>query len=257
VGNAIKFTEKGSVRLTVAVRGGNGDGTPVALHFAVHDTGIGIPAEKQKLIFKAFSQADGSTTRRFGGTGLGLSICSHLVGMMGGEIQVNSVPGQGSCFHFLIAVPRAVALPEPARNSHGQATASQTLKALHILLAEDNPVNRKLAIRLLEKHGHTVVAVNDGLAAVARVARERFDLVLMDISMPEMDGLEATSVIRANHMSGKQIPIIAMTAHALIGDREMCLRGGMNGYVSKPIQAEDLFAEMRDVLAADYSAVGQ
>jgi len=261
VGNAIKFTEKGSVQLKVAAGGAPDDGARVQLHFAVQDTGIGIPAEKQKLIFKAFSQADGSTTRRFGGTGLGLSICSHLVGMMGGEIKVESVPGQGSCFHFQISVPRAAAAPEPARNAHAAAAAGQKLKALHILLAEDNPVNRKLAIRLLEKHGHTVVAVNDGRAAVAQVARERFDLVLMDISMPEMDGLEATSIIRANFTNGqqgeKQIPIIAMTAHALIGDREMCLRAGMNGYVSKPIQAEDLFSEIREVLAVDYSAVGQ
>jgi len=254
VGNAIKFTEKGSVKLSVAMP--DADETHTQLHFAVHDTGIGIPAEKQKLIFKAFSQADGSTTRRFGGTGLGLSICSHLVGMMGGAIEVDSVPGEGSCFHFLISVPRAIAVPEPIRNAHGADAAGEKPKTLHILLAEDNPVNRKVAVRLLEKRGHTVVAVNDGRAAVAQVTRECFDLVLMDVSMPEMDGLEATAVIRGNLVRGKQgekqIPIIAMTAHALIGDREMCLRAGMNGYVSKPIQAEDLFAEIREVLAGDY-----
>jgi signal transduction histidine kinase/CheY-like chemotaxis protein len=254
VGNAIKFTAAGSVTVKVALAAATEEG--FALHFGVHDTGIGIPPEKQKLIFKAFSQADGSTTRRFGGTGLGLSICTRLVDMMGGQIQVESVPGKGSCFHFQISAGRAAALPEPARIVPDvPAVKDEGPGALHILLAEDNPVNRKLALRMLEKWGHTVAAVNNGRAAVERVEQEHFDLVLMDISMPEMDGLEATAVIRAKSQGERHVPIIAMTAHALIGDREMCLRGGMDGYVSKPIQADDLLSEIKQVLAADYSAV--
>jgi signal transduction histidine kinase/CheY-like chemotaxis protein len=254
VGNAIKFTATGSIKVKVALVDSDENG--FLLHFGVHDTGIGIPPDKQKLIFKAFSQADGSTTRRFGGTGLGLSICTRLVDMMGGQIKVDSVPGQGSCFHFQISVGRAAALPEPAKILPAFPVAKDEGPGkLHILLAEDNPVNRKLALRMLEKWGHTVVAVNNGRAAVDQVDREHFDLILMDISMPEMDGLEATSVIRANSKGARHVPIIAMTAHALIGDKEMCLRGGMDGYVSKPIQADDLLSEMKQVLAADYSAV--
>ncbi len=251
VGNAIKFTAKGSVQVKLAVAADADD--QVQLHFAVHDTGIGIPPEKQELIFKAFSQADSSTTRRFGGTGLGLSICVRLVEMMGGKIQVESTPGQGSCFHFQISVPKLKTAPEPAQVE--LQAAPDTLNPLHILLADDNPVNRKLAVRMLEKRGHTVVAVGDGRAAVNQLNSERFDLVLMDISMPEMDGLEATSLIRAGEKPGTHIPIIAMTAHALVGDREMCLRAGMDGYVSKPIQPDALFSEIKLALTARHSLV--
>jgi signal transduction histidine kinase/ActR/RegA family two-component response regulator len=254
VGNAIKFTAAGSIKVKVTLTAILDNGFRV--EFGVHDTGIGIPLDKQKLIFKAFSQADGSTTRRFGGTGLGLSICTKLIDMMGGQIQVDRVPGQGSCFHFEISVGRGVPLPEPARNLPAVAAVKEEgLGPLCILLAEDNPVNRKLAVRMLEKWGHKVVPVNNGRAAVDQLEREYFDLVLMDISMPEMDGLEATAIIRAESQGKRHIPIIAMTAHALIGDREMCLRGGMDGYVSKPIHADDLLSEMNQVLAANYSAV--
>jgi signal transduction histidine kinase/CheY-like chemotaxis protein len=255
VGNAVKFTAKGSVKIKVDKVGE--DDSRVQLHFAVHDTGIGVPAEKQKLIFKAFSQADGSTTRRFGGTGLGLSICSHLVGMMGGQIQLDSVPGRGSCFHFEVTVGRTAPEREQSRKTPSVTAVNEGLpKKLRILLAEDNPVNRKLAVRMIEGRGHTVVAVNNGRAAVDQCGRERFDLVLMDISMPEMDGIEATAAIRANQ-GDHHVPIIAMTAHALVGDREMCLHAGMDGYVSKPVNADDLFSEIKEVLAAEYSAVAQ
>jgi signal transduction histidine kinase/ActR/RegA family two-component response regulator len=252
VGNAIKFTASGSVTVNLALAS-VGD-NQVHLHFAVRDTGIGIPPDKQKLIFKAFSQADGSTTRRFGGTGLGLSICVRLVEMMGGKIEVDSVVGQGSCFHFQICVPTLEAIPEPSGHSKTPVLDAPDMSgALHILLAEDNPVNRRLAVRILEKRGCTVVSVNNGRDAVNQLNSEDFDLVLMDISMPEMDGLEATSVIRAAEKTGNHIPIIAMTAHALVGDREMCLRAGMDGYVSKPIQPDALFSEIKQVLAADHS----
>jgi CheY-like chemotaxis protein len=249
IGNAIKFTERGAVRLNVNADAANEKGVP--LLFAVHDTGIGIAPEKQELIFDAFSQADGSTTRRFGGTGLGLSICSRLVGMMGGKIQLRSIPGKGSSFFFEIVAGRAEATPEPSLKPANALAASG--KSYRILLAEDNPVNQKLAVRLIEKQGHSVVAVQNGREAVEQLGRESFDLVLMDISMPEMDGMEATASIRAKYQNERRIPIIAMTAHALVGDREMCLQAGMDGYLTKPIQADALFAVMGEVLARDFA----
>ena len=257
IGNAIKFTEEGHVTLQVdAEPDDKGD---FQLEFAVHDTGVGVMPDKQGLIFESFSQADGSTTRRFGGTGLGLSICAGLVELMGGgRIELDSLPGQGSCFHFKIAVRPAAPESIPEQNSQPlaiPATHEDPSRALHILLAEDNLVNQKLAVRLLQRWGHGVVAVNNGREAVERIDRERFDLVLMDVSMPEMNGLEATAMIRSKYPRAGRIPIIAMTAHALIGDREMCLRAGMDGYVSKPIRPDDLLAAIREVLAADRSAI--
>lgn len=247
IGNAIKFTETGAV--TLRVDAALGQGRELQLSFAVQDTGIGVPRDKQQMIFEAFSQADGSITRRFGGTGLGLSICSRLIEMMNGRIQLESEPGQGSCFHFAISVAVVELSQEKGTVALASSTASRSFeKALHILLAEDNPVNRKLAIRLLEKAGHSVVAVEDGRQAVERVARERFDIVLMDVSMPVMDGLEATAILRSKYPENERVPIIAMTAHALTGDREMCLNAGMDGYISKPIRLDDLFSAIRDVL---------
>ncbi|HEX4808027.1 MAG TPA: ATP-binding protein [Bryobacteraceae bacterium] len=254
LGNAIKFTEWGAVTLQTSAY--CGDGQQMNLRFAVRDTGIGVAPEKQQLIFQAFSQADGSTTRRFGGTGLGLSICSRIVEMMGGRIQVESVPGQGSCFYFDLSVAMPETLTQPKSNSLASPdTKRSTKRPLHILLAEDNPVNRVLAVRLIEKSGHSVVAVNNGRDAVERVDREHFDVVLMDVSMPEMDGLQATAVLRAKYPGSKRIPIVAMTAHALTGDREMCLRAGMDGYVAKPIKLDELFSAIDEVLAKDGSAV--
>lgn len=247
IGNAIKFTERGCVVLEVHSTALDSGG--FILGIAVRDTGIGIPPEKHRLIFDAFSQADGSTTRRFGGTGLGLSICSRLVELMGGCIEVDSAPGAGSCFHFQIPVGAGETPPVPAELPFESQASEENFGSLHILLAEDNPVNRKLAVRQLERWGHSVVAVNNGREAVDQLDRETFDLVLMDISMPEMDGLEATSLIRARYSSEARIPIIAMTAHALIGDREMCMRAGVDGYISKPIRSPDLLAAINEVMA--------
>jgi len=253
LGNSVKFTEKGQVKLEVRVETDNP--RDMRLRFAVRDTGIAIPKEKQQLIFEAFSQADGSTTRRFGGSGLGLSICSRLVEMMGGHIQLDAAPTEGNCFHFDIPLVMAESPPEQSLQPPAMpATKEEKFKPLHILLAEDNPVNQKLAVRLVEKRGHSVVAVDNGRDAVERLGSEHFDLVLMDISMPEMDGLEATALIRSKYSSEERIPIIAMTGHALIGDREMCLRAGMDGYVSKPITPDDLFAVIAEVLAKHYSS---
>ena len=381
VGNAIKFTKQGEVGLEVALEGATPDS--VILHFSVRDTGIGIPAGKQAVIFEVFSQADSSTARKFGGTGLELTISSRLIKLMGGRIWLESEPSKGSCFHFTAQVgvaDRAVlAKPEEpiqaaglsvlvvddnltnrrilkgmlerwkmkpvlaagadealAALAVGNGAASFSLllidahmpevdgfmlvermrtlaemnktaimmltsdgqrgdaercrelgiaaylvkpvvqaqlleailrvlgakvqagakpafitrhslqeerRSLRVLLAEDNAINRKLASRLFEKRGHTVVVAENGQQALAALAKQEFDLVMMDVSMPEMDGFEAAAAIRAGEKAtGAHIPIIALTAHAMKGDREKCLAAGMDGYVSKPIDAKELFA---------------
>jgi signal transduction histidine kinase/CheY-like chemotaxis protein len=375
IGNAIKFTEHGEVVLRIAVDSRTPHG--LQLHFEVSDTGVGIAPEKQKLIFDAFSQADGSTARRFGGTGLGLTISSQLVQLMGGTIWVESALGRGSSFHFTadlgegkevvethatsaqlsglrvlvvddssaaarvlgemlqrfgirptLAESRIVALqcleqdqgafamiltdrnmldmdgclveqlrqsPELAGKAkvivllstgqQGESTRCQELgvdayltepvsqaelfeaisrvlgtsssksdspepirrqtlprvRRLRVLLAEDNAVNQKIALRFLEKEGHHVTLASDGRQALAAIEREKFDVVLMDVQMPEMDGFEATAAIRAREQdTGKRLPIIAMTAHAMAGDRERCLAAGMDGYLPKPIDRQKL-----------------
>ncbi len=380
VGNALKFTETGEVCLRVEIDDGDGEG--IRLHFTVSDTGIGIPLEKQKFIFEAFSQGDASTTRRYGGTGLGLTISARLVQMMGGRIWVESEPGRGCDVHFtaevaaaptrggasdeetgpLRGIPVLVAdasvasrrvladilsrwgmmvslaadgssaaqacaeaeragepfrivladtrLPEIASlwpawkncavvllTPYGRATevsapgasslskpvrevelrgalldalrepserlapaaprqtassslAEQAHSRLRILLAEDNAVNQHLARRLLEKRGHWVAVAADGRQALDALDREPFDLVLMDVQMPVMDGFEATAALRARESeTGRHLPVIALTAHAMKGDHERCLKAGMDGYVTKPIKAQTLFAAIEAALA--------
>jgi signal transduction histidine kinase/CheY-like chemotaxis protein len=385
LGNAIKFTERGEVALEVGVESRQGD--QVELHFTVRDTGIGIPADKQHVIFEAFSQADGSTTRKYGGTGLGLTISTRLVEAMHGRIWVESAPGEGSCFHFsaMFAVAAQVAsyhgdddtliagvpvlvvddnltnrrvltemlwqwhmrptaaasapealslmrsaadrgqgfplivtdvhmpgmdgfqlaeqikcsrnlteavilmltsgeqrgdlarcrelgvslyLTKPVRRAelraaivralNGQAgfTARTTgaalsksptgrksdgATALRILLAEDNRVNQRVAVAILEKAGHRVTVANNGREALDRWSAQPFDLILMDVQMPEIDGLEATAMIRAGETrTAEHIPIVALTAHAMKGDQERCLSAGMDAYLSKPIDSRQL-----------------
>jgi two-component system sensor histidine kinase/response regulator len=389
VGNALKFTEKGEVVVEVSVASGQGE--EVSLHFSVRDTGIGIPAEQQSIIFEPFTQADGSMSRKFGGTGLGLTISARLVEMMGGRLWVESELHKGSTFHFTChvrpqaegvspadkaallhlenlpvlvvddnqtnrrilqemllnwgmkpflaesgesallalsalinaqALPplilidthmpgidgfalaeriikiaalrgisiimltsagqpgdtrrcRELGLPAPLTKPISQsellnavsAALSRTAKTtsagrfespvhlitnsgpLHILLAEDNVVNQRLTVLLLEKHGHTVTVARDGKQALAALERREFDLALMDIQMPELNGLEVTKAIRTKEgQTGKHLPIVAMTAHAMKGDRDTCLAAGMDGYISKPIRAARLFQVIDSVL---------
>jgi two-component system sensor histidine kinase/response regulator len=390
IGNSIKFTERGEVFVSVEERSQSPSGT--LLHFSVKDTGVGIPAEKHAKIFDAFSQADGSMTRKYGGTGLGLTICSRLVNMMGGQIWVESEPGQGSTFHFTVQLgvqdkpsarpaplqpeqlrdlhtlivddnftnrrvlrgmlsrwgmkPTAVEngsaalqalevaksagrpfplilvdgqMPEmdgftlaerikkdaelagaaiimltsagqlgdaalcreleisayllkPVRQSElldsicqvlqnspqkrpdllvTRHTLRETRNRARVLLAEDNAVNRTLAVRLLEKRGYIVSVAADGREALAALETEDFDVVLMDVQMPEMDGFQATAAIRKNEeRTGKHIPIVAMTAHALKSDEQRCLSAGMDAYISKPIRTNELFATIENAIGA-------
>jgi CheY-like chemotaxis protein/nitrogen-specific signal transduction histidine kinase len=239
IGNAIKFTARGQVGLRISLD----SGTPgeFQLHFVVTDTGVGIAEEKQKVIFAAFSQADGSTARKFGGTGLGLSICTQLVALMGGRIWVESVLAHGSQFHFTANFGQGSAVVEAVSSTPPSQRATKTHKQLRVLLAEDNAVNQKIATRVLEKHGHQVTVAADGRLALAALDRAPFDAVLMDVQMPEMDGFEATAVIRGREReTGNHLPIIAMTAHAMPGDRERCIAAGMDSYIAKPLKVAEL-----------------
>jgi signal transduction histidine kinase/DNA-binding NarL/FixJ family response regulator len=237
VGNAIKFTEQGSVTISASHR--MLDGEALELHCEVRDTGIGIPADVQEKLFSQFAQAGSSTSRKYGGTGLGLSICRQLAELMGGEIGVESAPGEGSTFWFTIRCK----LGEPTHGAEvdlgSQATVA--IGALRILVAEDNHVNQMLMIALLGKTGHHVDVVGNGLEAVRAVQTAAYDLVLMDVQMPEMDGPTATKEIRRLVGEVRDIPIIALTANAMAGHREEYLAAGMNDYVSKPIEPTALF----------------
>jgi PAS domain S-box-containing protein len=239
VDNAIKFTDKGNVLLEVRVEAeGAAD---CILHYVVADTGIGIPADKQKIIFDPFSQADNSATRKYGGTGLGLTISKRLVEKMGGEIWVESEVGRGTQFHFTVRlwISQKTMAGGIAQDSLYKARGPEEF--LSVLVAEDNRVNQSLVKRLLEKRGHRVVVVTNGREVLEALKKENYDVVLMDIQMPEMDGFETTAAIRENEKeTGLHQRVIAFTASA---DREKCLAAGMDGYLSKPIRASE-FVEL-------------
>lgn len=263
IGNAIKFTQTGQVSLSIQEQHGKDE--HIVLHFQVQDTGIGIPDAKKGEIFASFSQADSSMTREFGGSGLGLAISKQLVEMMGGKIWFESEENKGSIFHF-------TTLLEPGSGIDMQVTADveKPQQHLHILVADDNEINRDLARLLLEKDGHSVVTVGDGLHALRAMGKEAFDLILMDVQMPIMDGLTAASIVRRieqrkevaepslppdilqqlrNRYSLHHVPIIAITANAMEGDRQKCLLYGMDGYLTKPfdpLHLQELVAEFSD-----------
>jgi len=262
LGNAIKFTERGEV--AVSVSGVRLDAERFRLDFAVRDTGVGILPELQSKLFQSFSQGDTSTTRRFGGTGLGLAISKHLCEMMGGSISLESkgVPGKGSTFRFSIvvrgnadaqkqmievanvtpvsALSLCPAAPANARPSPPLASSVGPRPPLRILLAEDNKVNQKVATNMLRELGHKVDVVADGSQALDALKGAPYDVVLMDVQMPELDGEQATLRIRRELPAERQPWIIAMTANALKGDRERYLAVGMNDYLSKPVREERL-----------------
>jgi PAS domain S-box-containing protein len=245
--NAVKFTEKGEVRLEVRPMA-RSDGM-VRLLFSVSDTGIGIPRERQEDVFLSFTQIDPSYSKKFAGSGLGLAIARKLVNLMGGEISIQSEAGKGSSFSFSVEFQEVI--EEERAALQGPRIALGELPPLSILLAEDNAVNLLFLTRALEEAGHVVTSVTNGREVLEVLKRERFDLILMDVQMPEMDGLQATERIRAGH-SGKNpstLPIIAITAYAMKGDRERFLDAGMNGYVSKPVDFSELARTIQEVLA--------
>ncbi|MFL5241269.1 MAG: ATP-binding protein [Gemmataceae bacterium] len=279
VGNAIKFTEQGHVVVNVEMvskeaplpREKVGTGNPpcsfAMFHFTVSDTGIGIPAAKQQIIFNAFEQADGSTTRKYGGTGLGLAISARLVALMGGKIWLDSTQGQGSQFHFTARFgitnepAEVVDRDAPVRTKHGSdgkangKSMNTPGSRLRILLGEDNAVNQEVTMRLLAKRGHEVVVAGTGEEALAALQVSTFDLALMDVQMPGIGGFETVARIRAAESgTGRRLPVVALTAHAMAGDRERCLEAGMDAYLPKPVQAADLFRLVEQLIAQPASS---
>ncbi len=264
IGNSIKFTKTGSVTLKVTFE--NREDSQLELHFIVIDTGIGIPADKQKTIFSSFSQADSSTTREFGGTGLGLTISKQLVEMMGGRIWCESVEGKGSHFHFTVVLEKGNMKMVRKRSEN----IDSTVNGLTILLVEDNEMNRDLACMVLQQDNHRVIEAGNGLQGLETLVEQDVDLVLMDIQMPVMDGLTASAIIRAsengnemshfelplvlqeklvNQCKGKHVSIVAMTANAMTGDKEKCLEAGMDDYLTKPFQPAQVRKTIADVTA--------
>ncbi|TAH36511.1 MAG: response regulator [Alphaproteobacteria bacterium] len=256
IGNAIKFTEQGHITTCISLV--SGDNKIAKIKFEVIDTGIGIPIEAQGNLFNRFTQSDSSISRKYGGSGLGLSICRQLVELMGGTINFTSAPNQGSTFWFEIVLEITTPTDDKARiiessskqiavDDPAAATIHHPMKPLTILVAEDNRVNQMVIIAMLKKLGHSIDLVSNGIEAVNAVQNKKYDVVLMDVQMPEMDGITATRKIRETQKEGSKVPIIAITANAMRGDRENYLRAGMNDYVSKPINLPSLIEAIHRV----------
>jgi two-component system, sensor histidine kinase and response regulator len=248
--NAIKFTKVGSIQVQLIRLDPRPKDPPeiILLGIKVRDTGIGMTPQQQAKIFEAFTQADASTTRRYGGTGLGLAICQRLVIAMGGKLSVTSEPAKGSQFRFYIPVRGTnrsdvlMTMPAPIQASHWAG--------LRLLIAEDQPINQLLMRKLLEDTGCQLFMVQNGEEAISVWRKERIDLILMDVQMPVMDGMAATARIRQLEQEGRlRTPIIALTAHAMPGDQDRCLSAGMDGYVTKPISIQALNDCVRQVLS--------
>jgi signal transduction histidine kinase/DNA-binding NarL/FixJ family response regulator len=253
VSNAVKFTDVGRIAVTARLAPNQGElrRDQLRLLFTVRDTGIGVPQDKQAHIFEAFTQADASITRRYGGTGLGLAICARLVSMMGGSLNLLSRPGEGSTFRFTAVFEHAAdemsVLTEPA------PLEAMTLQGLHVLVAEDHAVNELLMRKLLTQMGCTFHVARNGEEAVRCWRERRFDLVLMDVQMPVLSGLDAVAQIRAVEAAEPRrghTPVVALTAHAMAGDRERCLAAGMDSYVSKPVSPALLAQAIQEARAA-------
>ena len=237
--NAVKFTERGGVALRLAITP-SGPGR-VTVRYEIEDTGIGIAPGELSRLFRPFTQASDVRGGRYGGSGLGLVICRKLAQLMSGSFDVESEPGRGS--KFILEVPVTVS-QEPARSAEAEPRDTERRISARVLLVEDNPVNRKLAQRMLEKLGCTVRLAEDGITALEVATREAFDLVLMDWQMPGMDGLETTRRMKALWPAEQQVPVVALTASAMEGDRAACLDAGMCDYLTKPLQMSTLAAAL-------------
>ena len=246
LGNAIKFTDRGEVRLRVSVASLLPD--EVCLHFGVIDTGIGIPRDKQDVVFEAFSQADGSAHRRYGGTGLGLSISRRLVSLMGGDLWVESDAGEGSTFRFTATFVIDRSEPSAPPSMQPSAEPASDTTAVRVLVAEDEDVHRELLVALLSSRGHRVVAARNGREALLALAQEPADVALLDLQMPEMDGLQTAAAIRAwERTAGGHLPIIAMTASALSDEHDRCRDAGMDRFITKPFSRPVLFSAVEEL----------
>ncbi|MFZ4615618.1 MAG: response regulator, partial [Rectinemataceae bacterium] len=248
VTNAVKFTDRGHVTVRIAFV--EGDDRTVRLMFAVEDTGIGIPKEKQRHIFESFTQADASTTRKYGGTGLGTTIARDLTHLMGGKLELQSTAGEGSQFWLILSFDRTEGAPLPAQEADIKHPKPPLPGSIHglILVAEDYPINQEIIRTQLENDGHSVELAENGLEAVKAAERRPFDLIFMDIHMPELDGFDATRRIRSTDNPNKGTPIIALTASAERLTREECLRAGMDEVLTKPIRSGPLLAALQDWL---------
>lgn len=267
--NAVKFTNAGSIVINISSK--EKDFDKYEVYISVEDTGIGIPADRLNVLFKPFSQVDDSHTRKFGGTGLGLAICKEFVNLMGGNIGVDSRKDEGSKFYFTIILGKGdkvkVVQPDILREERAVLEAAQKSAQVaekkitkddrskfKLLLAEDNFINQKVALKILSEGGYNANAVVNGLEAFNALQKSDYDIVLMDVQMPEMDGFTATGKIRSSEFKFKDIPIIAITAHALMGDKEKCIEAGMNDYLSKPINANLLISKLDKWLKVNATA---
>jgi CheY-like chemotaxis protein len=246
MGNAIKFTDVGYVEISCKMVNGPDDSKQY-LAFTVKDTGIGVAMEKQNAIFERFTQANTDTGRLYGGTGLGLNIAKGIVDMHGGSLKMESTPGKGTAFHFILPFNKHEGEGEENETGTGESdmTPQTSLPPgtnVQVLLAEDNAINAMLAKQVLENGGFTVTHVVNGALALEAVQLQHFDVILMDIQMPVMNGVAATQSIRALEGPVSKIPIVAMTAHSLYGEMQNCYNAGMTGYVSKPFKPENLYA---------------
>jgi len=262
-GNAMKFTEEGRIDIRVEYEGRAAE--LILCRFSVHDTGIGIPGERIEAVFDKFTQADGSTTRKYGGTGLGLAICRQLVELMGGHLAVVSEVGKGSTFSFVLSMAEAptesVSVSQPR-----EAVACKTAREGRVLLVEDNAVNQRLASILIKREGYEVDVASDGVEALERIKHQVFDLVFMDVQMPNLDGMAATRkireieadpAVRSNYVClrdlQKPLPVVGLTAHARKEDEKACYEAGMNGFLSKPIVRAQLVRILNEMMAESHS----